>query len=75
MEITLTPELVSRIERLATEQGRPASQVVEDIVVGHLDHDAWFRQQVQRGLDALDRGEFVSQEEVGQRIERLLQAE
>ena len=75
MEIAFSHEIESKIERLATEQGRPAEQVVQEIVAGHLDHDAWFRQEVQRGLDSLDRGEFVSHEEVGQRIEKLLDIE
>jgi predicted transcriptional regulator len=36
------------------------------------EHDQWFRQQVQIGLDQLDRGEFIDHEDVVARIERLL---
>jgi len=41
-------------------------------VIGYyLDHEARFVEAVKRGLDSLDRGDFVSHEEVGARIERL----
>ena len=33
--------------------------------------NAWFRQQVKKGLDQLDRGEYLTQEEVGARIEQM----
>ena len=73
MEIVFTPDVEIKINRIAAQQGRPVVQVVEEIVAGHVDHDEWFRQEVQKGLDSLDRGDFVSHEEVGQRIERILQ--
>ena len=72
MEIVFTPDVEIKINRIAAQQGRPVAQVVEEIVAGHVDHDEWFRQEVQKGLDSLDRGDFVSHEEVGQRIERIL---
>jgi predicted transcriptional regulator len=37
----------------------------------YVDHDAWFRQQVTRSLEQLDRGEFLSHEEVGARIDQM----
>ena len=40
----------------------------------HLDYDSWFRQQVQKGLDQLDRGEFLTHEEVGQRLEQMFRS-
>jgi predicted transcriptional regulator len=44
-------------------------------VATYLKHDQWFRQQVQIGLDQLDRGEFIEHDEVVARIERLLRPE
>ena len=38
------------------------------------DHDRWFRQEVKKGLDQLDRGESIPHEEVVSRIERLFRA-
>jgi predicted transcriptional regulator len=37
-----------------------------------VDHDEWFKREVQKGLDSLDGGKFVSHEEVGRQIERIL---
>ena len=46
----------------------------KQLVESYMDHDAWFRQQVQKGLDQLERGEVLTHEEVGLRIERLIDA-
>jgi predicted transcriptional regulator len=37
------------------------------------DHDAWFRQKVTGGLEQLDRGEFLTHEEVGARLKKMSQ--
>jgi hypothetical protein len=34
-----------------------------------LDHDIWFRQKVKSSLDRLDSGEFLTHEDVGERLE------
>ena len=72
MEISLTPEVEAGLARIATEAGKPADQVVKELVASYVDHDTWFKQELQKGLDSLDRGKFVSHEEVGRRIERIL---
>lgn len=72
MEISLAPELEARLARVASEAGKAADQVVQELVADYLDHDEWFRQEVQKGLASLDSGKFVSHEEVGRRIERIL---
>ena len=38
----------------------------------YRDYEEWFRQEVQKGLAQLDRSEFVSHEEVVDRIQRIL---
>ncbi len=40
-----------------------------------LDEDvvAWFKQQVQIGLDQIERREYLTHEEVGKRVEKLSQ--
>jgi predicted transcriptional regulator len=74
MEISLTPELEARLARIASEAGKAANQVVEELVADYLDHDAWFKQAVQKGLTSLDDGKFVSHDEVARQIERILRA-
>jgi predicted transcriptional regulator len=72
MEISLQPEIEARLARIASEAGKPANQVVQELVANYLDHDEWLKREVQKGLDSLDSGKFVSHEEVGWRIERIL---
>jgi predicted transcriptional regulator len=71
MEIALTPELEAKLQRLAAQTKRGAEDIVREAVQAYLDHDQWFRNQVQQGLGQLERGEFLSHEDVISRIERL----
>ncbi len=72
MEVSFNPEVEATLKRIAQETGRGAEQVVVDLVSTQLDYDAWFRQEVQKGIDSLDRGEFRTHEEVGERMQRIL---
>ncbi|MGB8064406.1 MAG: hypothetical protein WCF26_21135 [Candidatus Sulfotelmatobacter sp.] len=74
MEISLAPELEAKLARIASETGKPADQVVQELVADYLDHNEWFRREVQKGMDSLDSGKFVSHEEVGRQIERILRS-
>jgi predicted transcriptional regulator len=72
MEISFAPELEAKLNQVASQTGKGASQIVEDLVANYLDHDQWFRQQVQKGLDSLDRGEVVLHDEVRRQVDRIL---
>jgi predicted transcriptional regulator len=71
MEIRFSPELETKLNQVASETGRNADQLVQQIVESWLDHDQWFREQVAKGLAQLDRGEFIEHDEVVARVERL----
>ncbi len=43
------------------------------MLVKSLDREKWFEQQVQIGLDQIERGEYLTHAQVGKRIERLSQ--
>jgi predicted transcriptional regulator len=72
MEISLAPEVEARLTRIASEAGKAANQLVQELVADYLGHDEWFKREVQKGLISLDSGKFVSHEEVGRRMERIL---
>ncbi|PYU11220.1 MAG: hypothetical protein DMG37_17525 [Acidobacteria bacterium] len=74
MELRFTPEMQAKVERAAAENNSEAAEYVQQLVEHYLDHDQWFRRQVQRGLDQLDRGEYVEHEEVWARIEKMFRA-
>ncbi|HKN77170.1 MAG TPA: hypothetical protein VFF95_06300 [Candidatus Binatus sp.] len=74
MEVHLPPELQAKVDRAAAENNSGAEEYVKQLVEHYLDHDAWFRQQVKKGLDQLDRGEFLTHEEVGARIDKMFRS-
>lgn len=72
MEISFAPELEAKLNRIASETGKGAGQVVQELVSNYLEHDQWFRQEVEKGLASLDNGKSVSHVEVRRRMERIL---
>lgn len=69
MEVHFTPELEQRLSRVAAENHRDADHYVQQLVESYLDHDAWFRQKATASVGRLDRGEFISHDEVGARLD------
>jgi hypothetical protein len=37
-------------------------------------HNEWFQEQVQTGIDQIARDEFIDEEEIDARVERMLQS-
>jgi predicted transcriptional regulator len=71
MDVHFSPDLEARLARVAAENQSGVDEYVQQLVERYLDHDAWFREQVKQGLDQLERGEFLTHEEVAARIEQL----
>ena len=71
MEIHFTVELEAKLNRIAADTGRPAEQIVNDLVQTYVDHDQWFRQEVQKGIAQLNQGQSMEHEDVIARIEQL----
>jgi toxin ParE1/3/4 len=65
MEVYLAPDLQAKLTRLATEQGRDSRALVQEAVERLVDHDEWFLREVEKGLSAADRGEFIDHEDIG----------
>jgi predicted transcriptional regulator len=72
MEISFAPELEAKLNRIAAQTGKGVDQIVKELVASYLDHDEWFRQEVEKGLASLDRGKSVSHGEVRRQMERIL---
>jgi predicted transcriptional regulator len=68
MEVYLAPDLQAKLTRLATEQGRDSQALVQEAVERLVDYDNWFLREVERGLSAADRGEFIEHEDIGTMI-------
>jgi predicted transcriptional regulator len=71
MEVHFSPELQAKLDRVAAENRRLPDEYVQQLVENYLDYDAWFRQKLTVSLGQLDRGEFLTHEEVGGRLEKM----
>ncbi len=69
MEVNLSPELQTKLNDIATQQGRETESLVQEAVERMVDYDEWFLREVEKGLAAADRGEFIDHEDVGKLIE------
>jgi predicted transcriptional regulator len=74
VEVHLNPELQARVDRAAKDNNCGSEQCVQQLVEHYVDHDVWFREQVKKGLDQLDRGEFLTHEAMGARIEKMFRS-
>ena len=72
MEVHLKPEQASKPAQLASERGRDADSLAQEAISRYLEEEARFLQAVKLGESQLERGEYLTHEEVGSRIERLL---
>jgi predicted transcriptional regulator len=72
MEVPLSPEVQSKLARLAAERGRDAEALAREAIERFVDYDEWFVKEVEKGLAQIARGEVLTHEEVGARLEKSL---
>jgi predicted transcriptional regulator len=64
MEVILTPELQAKLSRLANESGRDTQALAQEAIQRFVDYDEWFLLEVEKGVDAAERGAFIEHEDV-----------
>ena len=74
MKVHLSPEQEHQLLQLATRQGRDADALAQEAISRYLEEEARFIEAVKLGEEDLDRGEYLTHEEVGRRIERLFRS-
>lgn len=74
MEVHFSPETETRLREAATQQGKDASQLVEEAVTRLLSYEADFIRAVREGRDAAARGDLIDHDEVVRRIEQTLRS-
>jgi predicted transcriptional regulator len=75
MEVHFPAELEARLAESAAQQGRGPDELVQEVVSRYFDEEARFVAAVARGEEALERGEFLTHEQVGKRLDRFLRPE
>jgi predicted transcriptional regulator len=73
MQVHFTPELEAKLARSAAQQGRNPDELVQEVVARYFDEESRFVEAVNRGEEALQRGEHLTHEQVGRRLQRFLQ--
>ena len=71
MEVHFSPDVETRLQQVASANGKDAEQLVRDTVARMLDNQACFIAGVQMGIAQADRGEFIEHQDVLNRIDRL----
>lgn len=69
MEVTLSPDLQAKLARVAHDRGTDAQALAREAIERLVDYDDWFVREVEKGLAQIDRGQTLSHEEVGARLE------
>ena len=73
MHLDFTPEQEAQLSQLANYAGKEdAEHLVKDAALRLLEEGRRFREGVERGIAAADRGEFVESDEVWANIEKIL---
>jgi predicted transcriptional regulator len=70
MEVRLAPEVQSKLRQIAAQRGSDVEMLAREAIERFVDYDAWFIREVEKGLTSVDRGEFLTHEEVGARLEK-----
>lgn len=72
MEVHFPAEIEAMLTHLAAQQGLAPDDLAREIVTRYFEEEARFVKAVKRGEDALRRGEYLTHEQVGQRLRRFL---
>lgn len=72
MEVSLNPDVQAKLARLAADRGCDAEALAREAIERFVDYDEWFVAEVEKGLGQIARGQVLTHEEVGARLEKLL---
>ncbi len=74
MEVRLTAEQQHQLTELASHKGRETDALVQEAIARYLAEEARFIEAVELGEAASERGEYLTHEETGKRLERLFRS-
>ena len=72
MDVHLRPDVEAKLTRLAAQQGRDTEALAQKAIARFVDYDEWFLSEVEKGLASAGRGDLLTHEAVGARLERLI---
>ena len=72
MEVILSADVQAKLARIAHERGTEPQALAQEAIERLVNYDDWFLSEVEKGLAQVERGETVSHEEIGRRVEQRL---
>ena len=72
MELNVPPDLETKLARAADRRGMAAEAPVLEAIERAVEYDDWFLRELEKGLAQVERGDVLTHEEVGARLERRL---
>jgi predicted transcriptional regulator len=72
MEVHLNPDMQAKLSRLAAAQGRNTEALVQEAIARLVDYDESFIREVEKRVASAGRGNLLTHEEVGTRLEKLI---
>lgn len=71
MEVHLGSDQFSKLAQLARDRGRSPDVLAQEAIDRYLEEEARFLEAVKLGEAELERGEYLTHDEVGDRVQRL----
>ena len=74
MELHFTPEQEAKLARVAAMSGTGPEELVKQAAMRLLDEELSFHAAVEKGISQLEHGEYIEEEEMDARVERLMRS-
>jgi predicted transcriptional regulator len=74
MEVLLPENREAQLNEIALRTGRGTDDLIQEAVARMLAQNAWFKEQLQIGIDQIMRGEFIEEDAMDARIKRMLES-
>ena len=68
MNLDVPPEFEAKLDRLAAAAGRQPDQLALDLLASEVDHEDWFRAEVETGRASARLGRLLEHDTVVSRI-------
>jgi predicted transcriptional regulator len=72
MELHVAPELEAKLTNSAAQQSRKPEELAQEVLTRHFEEESRFVEAVKRGEEALERGDYLTHEQVTERLQRFL---
>jgi predicted transcriptional regulator len=72
MQLHVTAELGARLAHSAAQEGRNPDELAQEVLTRYFEEESRLVEAVKRGEEALDRGDYLTHEQVTERLRRVL---